>query len=162
MLTIKDIIKKEITAAGTSSSCIYGLGYIPGISTAWLHPGGLYALFLTEEEAREFELDVKYFDVRARWMEEAWNSARICEECRSRSLILGGKRRKLWFNDSRDVGEGHNYAMANTLFSRLKISNCVIFQATIKPYGYFLVSENGRPYAYIMPIRLALAQKEEV
>ena len=161
MRTIMDLFSKEISAVDQSVSLVtYYPGYIDGIYTAWFHPGALYALLLTEGEARELSLVNSGHVARASFIAEAWNSSRICTDFISRSLYLGGKRRKLWFNVSSDVGEGCDYPLANTLFSRLKIRGCDVFQATIKPYGYFLVMENGLPYAYIMPVHVAQGKKE--
>ena len=163
MRTIMDIFSKEISAVDRAASLgIYYPGYIDGIYTAWIPPGALYALLLTEGQARELNLVDSGPVARAPFIAEAWKSSRICTDFISRSIIIGGTRRKLWFNVSRDAGGRVDYPLANNLFTRLKIRDCDVFQDTSKPYGYFLVSESGVPYTYIMPVRLAPNKKEGV
>lgn len=176
MLTVKDIIRKEISAADPSVSCVWDSG-IDGIRAAWVHPGGLYTLLLTKEETEEFKLDMYQPVYHAEWIKAAWEYSRLQENFNSFSVVLGGKKRKLWFNMPSERGdsiphfslaenggredEWYYYPLANTLYSRLKVRYCDVYQGNKKPRPYFLAT-NGRPYAMIMPLRLASPKKDEV
>lgn len=176
MLTYRDIFSKEITAVDPSEFKVCApVGYADSFYAAWIHPGGLYALLLTEEEVREYNLTISHVNL-VPWMEDAWKSARLQENFNSFSVVLGGKKRKLWFNMPREKGDSipqfyipdnawqenkwYYYPLANTLYSRLKVRHCDVYQA-IKTYSYFLAT-NGRPYAMIMPVRLVSSKKDEV
>lgn len=161
MNTYVDIIRKELRAVDSASCILMDTGYYMNL-TAWVHPGGLYALFLDESLLREADPDHTASIQRAHWIEEHWSAAQYVEVSKSKTLLLGGWRRKLWFNESDNAGDRRNYPMANTLYSRLKCHGCILYQSTIKPYEYFLVTENIRPYAMIMPVRLAPTKEEGV
>lgn len=162
MNTYLDIIRKELRAVNFSDCVLMDPGFSIDF-TAWAHPGGLYALFLDESLLHEYGLDHVTKNIqRADWIQEHWSTARAVETLRSESFFWGGVRRKLWFNDTEDMGDCRYYPMANTLYSRLKCHGCVLYQTTIAPHEYFLATENLRPYAMIMPVRLAPKKEEGV
>lgn len=82
MLTVKDIIRKEISAADPSASCVWDSG-IDDTRAAWVHPGGLYTLLLTKEETEEFKLDMYQPVYHAEWIKAAWEYSRLQENFNS-------------------------------------------------------------------------------
>lgn len=166
MLTYYDIFKKVISSIPDAGACplweVSGLeiagAYDYGMTYAWIHPDKASMLFLTEGELRSFGLDTKT-SMRIDWIETQYRSSLLIDsDClKAEKVTLAGRQRKLWFNRTPEtLLVIDTLPLEDRLYKRYKLRNGNIYQAMEKPGGYFFTTEDRRPYAYVLPVRILL------
>ena len=166
MLTYYDIFKKVISSI--PEACTRPLWEVPGIYTAgafdyspayaWIHPDKASMLFLTAEELKAFGLD-QNTTTRADWISSQYRSGLLIDSTnlQPEKCMLAGRQRKLWFNRTPETPIViDTLPLEDRVYKRYKLRNGFIYQAMEKPGGYFFTTEDMRPYAYVLPVRILL------
>lgn len=166
MLTYYDIFKKVILSIPDASSCplweVSGLkiagAYDYGVTYAWIHPDKASMLFLTEGELKSLGLDTKT-SMCIDWIETQYRSSLLIDgdSLKAEKCVLAGRQRKLWFNRTPETPFViDTLPLDDRLYKRYKLRHGNIYQAMEKPGGYFFTTEDLRPYAYVLPVRILL------
>lgn len=164
MLNYTDIIRKTI--AGTPDPAalpIWDPGYDLLGRYAWIHPDGCSILFLTEEEFEQYGLKAEHV-LKAHWLSEQLRSAVLIkpEDLVPESHVFHGKKCKFRFNHT--VGTPSivdDRPIADKFVKRYSYKHSLLYQSMEKPCGYFFTTENGTPYAFVMPCAILLATSHD-
>ena len=161
MLNYTDIIRKTITAVPDPAAQPLwdpGSGFPIG-TYAWIHPEGCSILFLTEDDFDRYGLKADHVQT-AHWLTEQLRECLLInpEDLVPERHVLGGKTRKLRFNHTADTPVIiDTLPIEDRFVKRYSYKHSVMYQSMQKPCGYFFMTENFTPYAFVLPCRILLA-----
>lgn len=165
MLNYTDIIRKTITAVpDPAAQPLWNPGYGFDYGTfAWIHPNKCSVLFLNTQDVETYGLNTDNVTV-AHWLSDQFRAALLIkpEDLVSEKHVLGGKQRKLYFNHTKGTPEIiDTLPIGDNFVKRYAYKHSMLYQSMEKPYGYFFTTDNGTPYAFVLPCRILLASASD-
>lgn len=164
MLNYTDIIRKTITAVpDPAAQPIWDPGYGLLGRYAWIHPDKCSVLFLTDDDLNQYGLKADHIQ-KADWLSVQLSAALLIkpEDLVPGKHVLGGKSRKLCFNHTPGTPEIiDTLPIGDNFVKRYAYKHSMLYQSMEKPYGYFFTTDNGTPYAFVLPCRILLASASD-
>lgn len=171
MLTYTDIIRKTLSGVPDPGSMpvwdpgsdflTWGNNKDYSGLFAWIHPDKSSILFMTLDELNHAGIQPEKISP-AYWLSIQLRSSLLIEReaLISEKPILGGKIRKIWKNTTKNVSYiTNNFVLDNKYLTRYMYKGSLIYQAMDRPHGFFFTTQEGRPYAYVMPVRINAERK---
>ena len=161
MLNYTDIIRKTITAVpDPAAQPIWdpGAGFPLG-TYAWIHPDNCSILFLTDEDIDQYGLKADHVR-KADWLSVQLSAGLLInpKDLVPEKHVLDGKSRKHFFNHTAGTPEIiDTLPIAEKFVKRYSYKHSLLYQSMQKPCGYFFMTENMTPYAFVLPCRILLA-----
>lgn len=165
MLNYTDIIRKTITAVSDpAAQPLWNPGYAFDYGTfAWIHPDKCSILFLNTLDVETYGLNTD--DVRdARWISDQLRASLLInpEDLVSEKHVLGGKSCKLRFNHTAGTPVIiDTLPILDKFVKWYSYKHSLLYQSMEKPHGYFFTTENGTPYAFVLPCAILLATSHD-
>lgn len=164
MLNYTDIIRKTITAVpDPAAQPLLDPGYGLLGRYAWIHPDQCSALFLTEEDLLQYGMKDGNV-IKAHWFSNQLLCALLInpEDLVPESHVFHGKKCKFRFNHTAGTPFiVDDRPIADKYIKRYSYKHSLLYQSMEKPHGYFFTTDNGTPYAFVLPCAILLATSHD-